>query len=228
MLWNSEPREQEAEMPKPPGEAAARDQPSLTTGKAAPPLTEMLGRWKAGDQHALAELMPVVYDELRRAARRRLRRERPDHTFQSAALVNEMYMRMLVQKPFGTENRLHFFMVASRLMRQILVDHARSHRASKRGAEHNCRLDTSIVLPAKQSVDVVAVNDALNSLARFDEQQARIVEMRFFGGLAMEEVAEVLEISLSTAKRDWSVAKAWLTRELNRGSHDISRPVATD
>jgi RNA polymerase sigma-70 factor (ECF subfamily) len=215
-------------MPKSHGPAAAKDQSPEPAGNAAPSLTELLVRWKAGDQFALTELMPVVYDELRRAARRQLRRERPGHTFQSAALVNEMYMRMLVQKPFGTENRLHFFMVASRLMRQILVDHARSHAASKRGAEQNCRLDTSIVLPEKQSVDVIAVNDALNSLARLDEQQAQIVEMRFFGGLAMEEVADVLGISLSTAKRDWSVAKAWLARELTRGSHDISQPVATD
>jgi len=216
-------------MPKPPkADAASGDQPSSANGEAAPPLTEMLVRWKAGDQLALAELMPVVYDELRRAARRRLRRERPDHTFQSAALVNEMYMRMLLQKPFGTENRLHFFMVASRLMRQILVDHARSHGAAKRGAEHNCRLDTSIVLPETQSMDVVAVHDALTSLARFDERQVRIVEMRFFGGLAMEEVAEVVEISLSTAKREWNVAKAWLARELTRGSLDNSKPVVTD
>jgi RNA polymerase sigma-70 factor, ECF subfamily len=214
-------------MPKPPVPAAT-DRPPAPTEKVAPPLTEMLVRWKAGDQCALDELMPVVYGELRRAARRRLRRERPDHTFQSAALVNEMYMRMIVQKPFGTENRLHFFMVASRLMRQILVDHARSHGAAKRGAEHNCRLDTSIVLPEKQNLDVMAVNDALTSLARFDEQQAHIVELRFFGGLAMEEVAEALGISLSTAKRDWNVAKAWLARELNRGSHDHHQPVATD
>ena len=215
-------------MPKPPGPAAAADESPAPMEKAARPLSEMLVRWKAGDQCALDELMPVVYDELRRAARRRLRRERPGHSFQSAALVNEMYMRMIGQKPFGTENRLHFFMVASRLMRQILVDHARSHGAAKRGAEHNCRLDTSIVLPEKQSIDVIAVNDALTSLSSFDKQQADIVELRFFGGLAMEEVAESLSISLSTAKRDWNVAKAWLARELNRGSHDHHQPVATD
>jgi RNA polymerase sigma-70 factor (ECF subfamily) len=210
-------------MPKPtePGGESPLEDRELTE-----PVTQMLVRWKGGDPEALGQLMAVVYDELRRAARRQLRRERPDHTFQSAALVNEMYMRMLVQKPFHTENRLHFFMVASRLMRQILVDHARSHGAQKRGADQNCRLDTSIVLPHQPVNDVVAVDDALNSLARFDERQVRIVEMRFFGGLGMDEVAEVLGISLATAKRDWTVAKAWLARELGKGSHDNTGPVA--
>jgi RNA polymerase sigma factor (TIGR02999 family) len=185
----------------------------------------MLVRWRAGDREALNELVPVLYQELRLVARRHLRRERPDHSFQSAALVNEAYMRLLSQEPFATDNRTHFLMVASRLMRQILVDHARSHRAQKRGAAQTICLDASLVLPRKQDVDVVAVDDALSALAKFDEQQVRIVEMRFFGGLANEEVAAVLGISLSTVKRDWTVAKAWLARELDRRRDDTSGEV---
>ncbi len=189
------------------------------------PVTAMLVRWRAGDREALNELVPVLYQELRLVARRHLRRERPDHSFQSAALVNEAYMRLLSQEPFATDNRTHFLMVASRLMRQILVDHARSHRAQKRGAAQTICLDASLVLPRKQDVDVVAVDDALSALAKFDEQQVRIVEMRFFGGLANEEVAAVLGISLSTVKRDWTVAKAWLARELDRRRDDTSGEV---
>lgn len=189
------------------------------------PVTAMLVRWRAGDREALNELVPVLYQELRQVARRHLRRERPDHSFQSAVLVNEAYMRLLSQEPFDTDNRTHFLMVASRLMRQILVDHARSHRALKRGAAQTICLDASLVLPMKQDVDVVAVDDALSALAKFDEQQVRIVEMRFFGGLANEEVAAALGISLSTVKRDWTVAKAWLARELDRRGRDTSGEV---
>ena len=190
------------------------------------PVTGILGRWKAGDQKALDELIPLVYDELRRVARRQLRRERPDHSFQSAALVHEVYLRLIVQQPFDSQSRLHFLMVASRLMRQVLVDHARSHGASKRGADRTVCLDTSLVLPQTKSLDVVAVDDALTALAGFDEQQVRIVELRFFGGLGNEEVADALGISLSTVKRDWTVAKAWLARELSRGPRENTRPVA--
>lgn len=193
--------------------------------RASQPVTEMLVRWKSGDQQALEELIPLVYQELRRVARRQLRRERPDHSFQSAALVNEVYLRLIVQQPFHTENRTHFLMVASRLMRQILVDHARSHGASKRGAGQTVCLDTSFVLPQKKSVDVIAVDDALNALAKLDEQQVRIVELRFFGGLGNEEVSEALGISISTVKRDWNVAKAWLARELGRGSRGDTGPM---
>ena len=192
------------------------------TQEASEPVTEMLLRWKSGDRQALEELIPLVYNELRRVARRQLRRERPDHSFQSAALVNEVYLRLIVQQPFHTENRTHFLMVASRLMRQILVDHARSHGASKRGASQTVCLDTSFVLPQRKNMDVIAVDDALTALAKFDEQQVRIVELRFFGGLGNEEVAEALGVSLSTVKRDWNVAKAWLARELSRGSRDSS------
>ena len=189
------------------------------------PVTQVLARWKTGDQDALAEAMPLLYDELKRTARRQLRRERPDHTFQSAALVNEAYLRLAAQHPFSIESRTHFLMVASRLMRQILVDYARHHNASKRGADRIIHLDTLSILPSKPGIDVIAVDDALADLAKRDEQQVRIVELRFFGGLRNEEVAEILGVSLSTVKRDWNVAKAWLARELSKGNRDSLRAV---
>jgi RNA polymerase sigma factor (TIGR02999 family) len=183
------------------------------------PVTELLVRWKAGDQRALEELVPLVYKQLRDIARHHLQRERPGHTLQSAALVHEAYLRLVDQRPFDTENRAHFLAVASRLMRQILVDYARTHGAAKRGADRMVELDTSVVLPQVRSTDLVALDDALNALAELDEQQGRIVEMRFFGGLATDEIAKVLGISASTVKRDWNVAKAWLTRQMKKGSH---------
>jgi RNA polymerase sigma factor (TIGR02999 family) len=189
-------------------------------------VSELLVRWKAGDQDALEALLPLVYKELRDIARYHLQRERPGHTLQSAALVHEVYLRLLDQRPFDTDNRAHFLAVASRLMRQILVDHARSHGAAKRGADRRVELDASLVLPQARSTDVVALDDALTDLARLDEQQSRIVELRFFGGLSNEEIAEVLGISVSTVKRDWNVAKAWLTREMKKGNRGDTRAVA--
>ena len=189
-------------------------------------VTQLLVRWKAGDKGALEALVPLVYKELRDIARHHLRRERPEHTLQSAALVHEAYLRLVDQRPFDTENRAHFLAVASRLMRQSLVDYARSHRAAKRGADRLVELDTSVVLPQVRSVDVVALDDALNGLAKLDEQQGRIVELRFFGGLATDEIAEVLGISASTVKRDWNVAKAWLTRQMKKGSRGKAGAVA--
>jgi RNA polymerase sigma factor (TIGR02999 family) len=186
------------------------------------PVTELLIRWRSGDRQALEQLVPLVYAELRNLARRHLQKELPGHTLQSAALVHEAYLRLLNQKPFDTKNRAHFLMVAARLMRQILVDHARSHGAAKRGVAQTVYLDPSLVLPQERSIDVVALDDALKDLSRFDEQQSRIVELRFFGGLANEEVAKVLSISSSTVRRDWSVAKAWLARQLKKGPHDSS------
>jgi RNA polymerase sigma factor (TIGR02999 family) len=185
------------------------------------PVSELLVRWKAGDQEALEALIPMIYAELRGIARHHLQRERPGHTLQSAALVNEAYLRLLDQRPFHTENRAHFLAVASRLMRQILVDHARTYGAAKRGADRKVELDASIILPQERSTDVVALDDALRDLAKLDEQQCRIVELKFFGGLATEDIADVLGISASTVKRDWNVAKAWLTRAMkkrNRGN----------
>ena len=192
------------------------------------PVSELLVRWRAGDQQALEALVPLLYKELRDIARHHLQRERPGHTLQSAALVHEAYLRLLEQPPFETENRAHFLAVASRLMRQILVDYARSHGAAKRGADRRVELDASLVLPQVQSADVIALDDALSDLARLDEQQSRIVELRFFGGLAIEDIAEALGISPSTVKRDWNVAKAWLTRQMKKGNHGNSRPVATN
>jgi RNA polymerase sigma factor (TIGR02999 family) len=182
-------------------------------------VTELLVLWKGGDQAALERLVPLVYKELREIARHHLQRERPEHTLQSAALVNEAYLRLVDQRPFNTDNRAHFLAVASRLMRQILVDYARNHRAAKRGANLKVELDTGLLLPQIQSRDVLALNDALDDLSRLDEQQGRIVEMRFFGGLSSEEIAPVLGISVSTVKRDWNVAKAWLTRQMKKGAH---------
>jgi RNA polymerase sigma factor (TIGR02999 family) len=190
------------------------------------PVSELLVRWKAGDQQALEELVPLVYKELRDIARYHLLRERPGHTLQSAALVHEAYLRLLDQPPFETENRAHFLAVASRLMRQILVDYARSHGAAKRGADRRVELDASLVLPQVKSTDVIALDDALSDLARLDEQQSRIVELRFFGGLAIEEIARVLGVSSSTVKRDWNVAKAWLTRQMKKGNRENSGGVA--
>jgi RNA polymerase sigma factor (TIGR02999 family) len=186
----------------------------------AKPVTELLARWQGGDRLALEELLPLVYTELRGVARRHLRRERPGHTLQSAALVNEAYLRLIEQRPFETKNRMHFVAVASRLMRQVLVDHARSHGAAKRGAEQTIHLDASMILPQVQAADVIAVDDALKDLSRLDEQQGRIVEMRFFGGLSNEEIAQFLGISSSTVKRDWNVAKAWLARAIRKGNSD--------
>jgi RNA polymerase sigma factor (TIGR02999 family) len=171
------------------------------------PVSELLIRWKAGDQEALEALVPLVYKELRDIARHHLQRERPGHTLQSAALVHEAYLRLIDQRPFDTENRAHFLAVASRLMRQILVDYARTRGAAKRGADRIVELDASLILPQVRSTDVVALDDALSGLSKLDEQQGRIVELRFFGGLATEEIAEVLGISPSTVKRDWNVQR---------------------
>ena len=182
------------------------------------PVSELLVRWKAGDRDALERLIPLVYQELREIARHHLRRERPEHTLQSAALVNEAYLRLVDQRPFDSESRAHFLAVASRLMRQILVDYARSHGAIKRGADRKVELDISLELPKTPQTDVVALDDALTGLAKLDEQQGRIVELRFFGGLSTEQIAAVLGVSPSTVKRDWNVAKAWLSREMKRGN----------
>jgi RNA polymerase sigma factor (TIGR02999 family) len=190
------------------------------------PVTELLVRWKAGDRGALEELVPLVYAELKNLARQHLRRERPGHTLQSAALVHEAYLRLLAQPAVETNNRAHFLMVAARLMRQILVDHARSHGAEKRGADRTVYLDPAMVLPQERSIDLLALDDALNDLSRLDEQQGRVVELRFFGGLATEEIAEVLSISCSTVRRDWNVAKLWLTRQLKKQTQGGTDAVA--
>jgi RNA polymerase sigma factor (TIGR02999 family) len=190
------------------------------------PVTELLVRWRAGDQRALEGLIPLVYKELRDIARYHLQRERPGHTLQTAALVHEAYLRLLDQKPFDAGDRAHFLAIASRLMRQILVDYARTHAAAKRGADLRIELNPALAIQPERSAELVAVDDALNQLSRVDEQQARIVEMRFFGGLSIEEIGEVLGVSRSTVKREWNVAKAWLVRQMKRGSHGAAPAVA--
>lgn len=180
-------------------------------------VTSLLLRWRGGDKAALDELMPLVYDELRRLAHYYLQRERPDHTLQSTALVHEAYARLVDQNLPEWQNRAHFFGVAAQLMRQILVDYARNHRADKRGGSI-CRLplDDAESHAAITEVDVVALDDALQGLARLDPQQSRVVELRFFAGLSIEDTSEVMGISPSTVKRDWNTARVWLYRELDR------------
>ena len=184
-----------------------------------PPLsdrvTELLVNWGHGDQTAREALIPLVYEELRRAARRHLWHERPDHTLQSAGLVNEAYLRLVRQERPQFQSRAHFLGVAAQLMRHILVDHARNHRAAKRGAgAPRLILDPHIALPQKRELDIVALDDALNKLASLDPQQSRIVELRFFGGLSIEETAVAVAISPATVKREWATARAWLQREM--------------
>jgi RNA polymerase sigma factor (TIGR02999 family) len=186
----------------------------------------LLIRWREGDQDALHALIPLVYNELRTLAHRFLRAERPGHTLQSTALVHEAYLRLMGQNPVPTQNRAHFIAIAAKLMRQILVDYARNRRAAKRGADRKVTLDESFDLPQKKGVDVIALDDALIGLSRRDAQQEKIVELRFFGGLTIEETAEVLDVSSATVKRDWNMAKAWLTREVQRGSSGRNREVA--
>jgi RNA polymerase sigma factor (TIGR02999 family) len=178
-------------------------------------VSKLLRDWGQGDENAREALIPLVYNELRRLARRHLRGERPDHTLQSAALVNEAYLRLIQRQPPQWENRAHFFGVAAQVMRHILVDHARNRRAAKRGAGvPRLELTPDIALPREREVDVVALDDALNQLATLDAQQSRVVELRFFGGLSIEETAVVLGISPATVKREWASARAWLHREI--------------
>jgi RNA polymerase sigma factor (TIGR02999 family) len=182
-------------------------------------VTELLVRWRRGDRTALDSLLPLVYSELRRIANHFLQDERPDHTLQSTALVHEAYLRLAQQDLPQWQNRAHFFAVAAQLMRQILVDYARSHRASKRGGHvYKLALDEAEEQPQALEVDIVALDDALKSLAEMDSQQSRVVELKFFGGLSIDDTAEVLGISASTVKRDWITARAWLFRELDRSA----------
>jgi RNA polymerase sigma factor (TIGR02999 family) len=178
-------------------------------------VSKLLLNWGQGDQGAREALIPLVYDELRRLARRYLRRERPNHTLQSAALVNEAYLRLIRQEHPQWQNRAHFFGVAAQLMRHILVDHARNRAAAKRGAgAPRLTLDPDIALPQERDVDLMALDDALNQLAALDPQQSRLVELRFFGGLSIEETSVVLGVSPATVKREWATARAWLQREM--------------
>lgn len=179
------------------------------------PVTQLLVRWRDGDREALEALMPLVYDELRRLAHHYLRQERNDHTLQSTALVHEAYLRLAGQNPPQWQNRAHFFGIAAHIMRQILVEYARGRSAAKRGGSA-CRLtlDEAVALPQQMDVDVVELDKALTGLAELDAQQSRIVELRFFAGLTIEDTSEVLGISPATVKRDWVTARAWLYRAM--------------
>jgi RNA polymerase sigma factor (TIGR02999 family) len=178
-------------------------------------VTDLLVEWGKGDQEALNQLMPLVYDELHRLASRHLRHERPGHTLQTTALVHEAYLKLVDQKNMTWQNRVQFFAASAQVMRHILVDHARSRRALKRGGENlRLSLDEAKVSSEEKNADLLSLNEALNSLAAIDPQQSRVVELRIFGGLTVEEAAEALGISTRTVKREWSMAKAWLHRQI--------------
>jgi len=188
-------------------------------------LSKLLRAWSAGDQSALNGLTPIVYDELRRLAHRYMERERPGHTLQTSALVNEAYMRLVDYKRMQWQDRAHFFAVSAQVMRRILVDHARSLNIKRgRGVQH-VTLDEVAIVAGDRTGDFVALDEALNELARLDPRKVQIIEMRFFGGLSAEETAEVLKVSPATVRRDWSIAKLWLYRELGGGNADGFRPV---
>jgi RNA polymerase sigma factor (TIGR02999 family) len=178
-------------------------------------VTALLGEWSRGNPAALNRLLPIVYAELRRVAARQLRRERTNHTLQPTALVHEVFIRLVDQRQVDWQNRAHFFGVAANVMRRILVDHARRHAASKRGDGVSClAIDEARDVAASNEMPILALDQALGRLEAVDADLAKIVELRAFGGLTLEEAAHVLSVSLSTVKRDWRTAKAWLTREL--------------
>jgi RNA polymerase sigma factor (TIGR02999 family) len=190
-------------------------------GSASQPVSELLAQWQAGDEESLRRLIPLVYNELRRVAHNHLRKERPDHTLQTTALVHEAYLCLMKhQQPKEFVNRAHFFAICANLMRQILVQYARRRKAAKRDAGYKLTLEGAIALPQTRSVDLVALDDALNELAKLDPQQSRIVELRFFAGLSIEETAEVLGISPATVKRHWTTARVWLHDEVGRAECD--------
>lgn len=180
-------------------------------------VTQLLVDYSNGKREALDVLTPLVYGELRNLAARYLRRERSDHTLQSTALVHEAYLRLIDQNQVRWQNRAHFFGVAAQMIRRILVDHARTRHAQKRGGNaQKLSLDEAIGLPEQRDLDIIALDDALKLLAELDPQQSKVIELRFFGGLSIEETAEALGISPATVKREWVTARAWLLRQLSR------------
>jgi RNA polymerase sigma factor (TIGR02999 family) len=188
--------------------------------------TVLLSELASGNQEAANKLIPLVYDELKRLARGYMRRERPDHTLQATALVHEAYLKLVRQREVNWQGRSHFFGVAAQLMRRVLIDHARGHLRQKRGgAKVILPLDEALVFSPGHSEDLLKLDQALERLSKLDARQGRIVELRFFGGLSVEETAEFLNISPKTVKRDWAVAKAWLHGELRRGDGDLSGTV---
>ena len=187
----------------------------------------LLRAWSNGDQNALDRLTPIVYDELHRLARRYMRRERSGHSLQTTALVNEAYMRLVDYRRMQWQNRAHFFAVAAQLMRRILVEHARRHNLKRGGGVQHVSLEEVAALGGDEDADLMALDDAMNVLARIDPRKVRVVEMRFFGGLSVEETAEVLKVSPLTVKRDWRTARPWLYRELTGGTTDGLRTMET-
>ena len=181
-------------------------------------ITQMLREWSGGNHEVLEDLMPLVYDELHRQAARFLSRERPDHTIQTTALIHETYLRLVDQHEVDWESRTHFFAIAANLMRQILVDYARQKNRKKRGGDYlKLPLEAAeLVVGKEKSINLIALDEALNRLENIDGQQARIVELRYFGGLSLEETAGALKVSRTTVATDWTMAKAWLRRELTR------------
>jgi RNA polymerase sigma factor (TIGR02999 family) len=180
-------------------------------------VTQLLVSWSSGNQAALEELMPLVYSELRRLAAAYLRRERPDHTLQSTALVHEAFLKLVNQREVEWRSRAHFYGIAAQMIRRILVDYARAHHAEKRGSHAvKLALDEALAVPENTELDLVGLNDALEQLGQMDPRQNRIVELRFFAGLSIEETAEVMQLSPATIKREWNSARAWLFREISR------------
>jgi RNA polymerase sigma factor (TIGR02999 family) len=182
----------------------------------SPEITQLLREWGEGDERALAQLTPLIYADLHRMAHRQMRNERSDHTLQTTALINEVYLRLIDWKAVHWQNRAQFFAVSARLMRRILVDFARSRNYAKRGGR-GCRtvaLDEALAVSAKRAREFIALDDALRALSAVDERKSQIVELRFFGGLSLEETAAVLNVSARTVVREWDLAKAWLSREL--------------
>jgi RNA polymerase sigma factor (TIGR02999 family) len=184
-------------------------------------VTQLLIAWSNGDQAARDQLMSVVYEELHRLAQRYMRRESPGHTLQTSALVHEAFLRLVDQRNVHWQNRSHFFAVAAQMMRRILVDYARSRSYAKRGGGARAvSLDEGLIVSEERSAEVVAIDEALEALAKFDARKSQIVELRFFGGLSINETAEVLGVSPSTVSADWAMAKAWLHREISAGASD--------
>jgi RNA polymerase sigma factor (TIGR02999 family) len=193
----------------------------MISSSARADVTRMLIDWGGGNRETPGRLVPLVYEELRWLAREYLRRERPDHTLQATALVHEAYLRLVDQSVTTWQNRAHFFGVAAQVMRRILVDYARAHRAEKRGGVWDkLAFDEALAPSTERRVDLIALDDALKDLLALDPRQSQIVELRFFGGLTNEEIGEVLDVSPTTVKREWRIAKAWLRREIETGEDD--------
>ena len=190
-------------------------------------VSTLLHAWSEGDQAALPRLTPIVYTELHRLARRYMQRESPGHSLQTTALVHEAYIRLVDYKRMQWQDRAHFFAVSAQLMRRILVEHARRRNLKRGGDMRRFSLDEVSVVSRERAPDLVALDDAMNVLAQLDPRKVQVVEMRFFGGLSVDETAEVLKISSVTVMRDWSTAKAWLYREMTGGTSDGSRPLET-